>query len=60
MEGTTKPCARQDQEKGARAPKESEPDSPVSVLGVSGGGGGPWWPAAGLGALTTAALHKSF
>ena len=35
-------------------PQETDPDLPVSVQGVSGGGVGWWWPAAGLGALSAA------
>ena len=38
-------------------PQETDPDSPVSIqesLGVSGGGVGQLWPAAGLGALSAA------
>ena len=34
--------------------KETDPDLPVKCPGVSGGGLGQWWPAAGLGALSAA------
>ena len=34
-------------------PQETDPDLPMS-LGVSCGGVGQWWPAAGLGALSAA------
>ena len=43
------------QEKGAVTLKETDPDLPV-CLGVSSGGVGWWWPAAGVGALR-AAVH---
>ena len=41
------------QEKGAVPPQETDPDLP-ECPGVSGGGMGQWWPAAGLGALSVA------
>ena len=44
------------QEKGAMTPQETGPDLPVSCEcpGVSSGGMGWWWPAAGSGALSSA------
>ena len=42
------------QEKRAMTPQETDPDLPVKCPGVSGGGLGQWWPAAGLGALSAA------
>ena len=43
------------QGKGAVTPQETDPDLP-ECPGVSGGGVGRWWPAAGSGALSAAVL----
>ena len=48
------------QEKGAVTPQETDPDLPVSVQGVSGGGVGWWWPSAGSGALVQQCMYGTF
>ena len=50
----TEPCAHQYTGERSSDPTEDCPGLACGCLGVSGGGMGQWWPAAGLGALSVA------
>ena len=53
LEGTSRTLCTRTQEKGAVTPQGTDPDLP-ECPGVTGGGVGQWWPAAGSGALSVA------
>ena len=54
LEGKNKLCVHQDPGERSSDPTEDWPRLACECPGVSGGGMGRWWPAAGLGALSAA------